>query len=263
MHGRWHSTLPLLTLLAACAEPTPMPEERSPPPLPEAIYMEAARRGAAVYRIQPRESLVLVQVGRAGPMKRLGHDHVVASEDVEGLAMLGDDPAMARADLRIPLRSLVVDKPGYRTRFGLDATVDEAAIESTYRNMQDEVLDSAQYPWAEVRAQFASATDDPPTLNVSVTLNGTAFDYLVPVELELDDRRLVVTGEMAMEHGDFGLPSYSAAGGLLRVAERLELEFSLVARRMTTVERARSPNPADSTREANRRSSQPVFFARK
>jgi polyisoprenoid-binding protein YceI len=190
-----------------------------------------------VYRIQTAESRLLVRVGRAGPMKNLGHDHVIASEDIEGLVMLHDDPAASRADLLVPLQRLVVDKAEYRAQLGVEGEVSESAIDGTTSNidgttsnMQDKVLESAIYPWAQISARFASAQSDPPTLSISVTLHGTAFEYLVPVDLKVEPDRFVINGEMTLRHTDFGLTPFSAMGGLLRVADELELQFALVAR---------------------------------
>ena len=236
MKSWWQSkpawALPLLLALASCAQPEQAPDATGRPLLPEDAYMEAARQGAAVYRIQTPESHVLVRVGRAGRMKNLGHDHVIASENIEGLVMLRDDPAASRADLLIPLQLLIVDKSEYRTQVGMEGEVSETAIDGTSSNMQDKVLESAIYPWVQVSARFASAQSDPPTLNVSVTLHGAAFEYLVPVDLQVEPDKLVISGDMTMQHEDFGLTPFSAAGGLLRVADQLELQFMLVARRI-------------------------------
>lgn len=225
-------TLSLLLALAGCAQPEQAPDTSARPQLPEEIYKEAARQGAAVYKIQTPESYVLVRVGRAGKMKSLGHDHVIATEHVEGLVMLRDDRAASRADLLIPLQLLVVDKPEFRTQLGMESEVSESAIAGTSSNMQDKVLESAIYPWLQVNARFASAQSDPPTLKVSMTLHGATFDYVVPVELQVDPDKLVIRGDMTMQHEDFGLTPFSAAGGLLRVADQLELQFMLVAHRI-------------------------------
>jgi polyisoprenoid-binding protein YceI len=80
-------------------------------------------------------------------------------------------------------------------------------------------------------AQYA-AQSDLPTLKVSMTLHGATFDYVVPVELQVEPDKLVIRGDMTMQHEDFGLTPFSAAGGLLRVADQLELQFMLVARRI-------------------------------
>jgi hypothetical protein len=78
--------------------------------------------------------------------------------------------------------------------------------------MQDKVLESAIYPWAQISARFASAQSDPPTLSLSATLHGTAFEYLVPVDLKVEPDRLVINGEMTLRHTDFGLTPFSAMG---------------------------------------------------
>ena len=220
----------LLLALASCAQPERVPDAPAKPLLPEDSYIEAARQGAAVYRIQAAESHVLVRVGRTGALKNLGHDHAIASEDIEGLVLISDDPSASRADLLVPLQRLVVDGPEYRAQLGLEDEVSESAIDGTTSNMQDKVLESATFPWAQVSARFASAQSDPPTLSVSVTLHGITFEYLVPVDLQVKPDRLVIRGDMTMQHEDFGLTPFSAAGGLLRVAEALELRFFLVAK---------------------------------
>jgi hypothetical protein len=224
--------LPLLLALAGCAKPVPEPVEPTGPQLPEATYAEAARQGADVYRIQTSESHVLVRVGRAGRMKNLGHDHVIASENVEGLVMLHDDPAESRADLLIPLQLLIVDKTEYREQMGLEGEMAESAIDGTSKNMQDKVLESEMYRWVQISARVASAQSDPPILDVSVTLHGATFEYRVPVDLQIEPDRLVIQGEMTMQHADFGLTPFSAAGGLIKVAEQLQLRFTLVAHRL-------------------------------
>jgi polyisoprenoid-binding protein YceI len=224
--------LPLLLALAGCVKPLPVPEAPSGPQLPEAAYIEAARQGAAVYRIDTSESRVLVRVGRAGRMKNLGHDHVIASENVDGLVMLHDDPVNSRADLLIPLQLLIVDKAEYRAQFGLEGEMTESAIEGTTSNMQDKVLESGIYPWVEISARFATVQSNPPMLDVSVTMHGATFEYRVPVELQVESERLVIEGEMTMQHSDFGLTPFSAAGGLIKVAEQLELQIMLVARQL-------------------------------
>ncbi len=220
-----------LAAIAGCAQPPYVPKDIEGPPLPEQIYRAAARDGTPVYRVDPQRSRVFIRVGRAGPMKSAGHDHVIASEDVDGLVLFGDDRGSARADLRLPLQRLAVDRPEYRERFGLEANVSESAINGTTRNMQDKVLESASYPWAEVTARFVPGPEAGQALAVNVALHGATFEYLVPVRIETDAGQLTVTGSMTIRHSDFGLERYSAAGGLLSVAEAIGIEFDVFAER--------------------------------
>jgi len=208
-----------------------MIDETSHAPLPEASYIEAARAGRDVYRIVPHESLILVRVGRAGRMQRFGHEHAVASEDLQGFVEIGGDLNAARTDLAFPLRNLVVDKPIYRERLQLDTEPSDDDIAGTYTNMLN-ILEPALYPWAKINAVIVSGPIGQPQLNVSVVLHGTAFELLLPVHLETLGDRLIASGSAVIRHTDFGLDPFSAAGGLLRVADELAVEFRLVGNRI-------------------------------
>ena len=56
-------------------------------------------------------------------------------------------------------------------------------------------------------------------------------DYSLPVELVVEPNKLVVSGSLTIVHSDFGLQPFSAAGGLLRVADQIDMDFEFVARR--------------------------------
>jgi len=223
----------LLALLAACAQPEWVPGDTSAPPLPERVYRDARRQGEAVYRVDSQRSRVFMRTGRDGPMKSAGHDHVIASVDVEGLVLVSADPERSRADLRLPLQQLVVDDPAYRERFGMEPDLPESAIEGTTRNMQDKVLESSRFPWATASVRVLSMQQDQAELAVSMTMHGVSHDYRVPAELKFDPDALTVSGSMTISHADFGLAPFSAAGGLLRVADDIEVVFEVVAERIT------------------------------
>ena len=219
--------IPGLLVQAATAQSPLAGEEPPASPLPEASYAAAALSGATVYRILPQESVILIRVGRAGLLKRLGHDHVLASEDVQGLVEFRDDPTVSRANLVVPLGKLIVDKPEYRERLGYDTQPSAADVAGTYTNML-KVLEPGLYPWVEVNARIASPDAVRPILNVSITLRGATFEYRLPVDLEIDDKHIFVSGHVTIRHSEFGLKLFAAAAGLLRVADKLEIEFRLV-----------------------------------
>jgi hypothetical protein len=75
------------------------------------LYRAALARGEPVFRVDPARSLVVIEAHRAGSLVRVGHDHVVASHDVQGYAA----PDQGRSDLYVPLGRLVVDEPELRT----------------------------------------------------------------------------------------------------------------------------------------------------
>lgn len=232
------AVLPLLALLASCAQPVARVDETSAAPLPADSYADAAKSGAAVYRVDPTESMVVAIVGRDGRLKHLGHDHAIASEDLIGYVEINSMRSGSRADLAMPIRNLVVDKAEYRKEFGLDTSPSESDIAGTYTNML-KVLEPESWPWATVRARFAAESGSAQELAVTIELHGMAFDYLVPVDLEITDERVVVSGEFRVMHTDFGLSPYTAAGGLLRVADEVGIRFRVVARRAAVNTRER------------------------
>ncbi|MDX1500558.1 MAG: YceI family protein [Woeseiaceae bacterium] len=217
-----------LGVLAACARPVARIDEPTAAPLPAGDYAEAAREGAAVFRIDPGRSLILVRVGRAGSMRKLGHDHAIASTDVQGFIALFDDIKRSRADVVFPLRNLRVDEPRHRERLGLDAGPDESDIAGTYTNML-KVLEPELAPWARLAARVAAGETGATELRVTIGLHGRERALSLPLDFERDGPRLVARGSATLTHQAFGLEPYSAAGGLLRVADELEVRFEFIA----------------------------------
>jgi hypothetical protein len=221
----------LLVTLAACAAPVQQERKDVLSPLPAASYREAAKRGAAVYEIDASKSLLLIRTGREGPARRLGHDHAIGSESLQGFLEIAADDRDSRGDLGFPVRSLVVDKPEYRDHFKLDTEPSAADIQGTYDNML-RVLEPDRHPWITARVRVASRRGKALELAVSITLHGTTSEYRIPVTLQVDSERLHAEARLDITHSEFGLEPFSAMGGLLRVADVLQVELKLVAARL-------------------------------
>src|SRR5712672_1136136 len=121
-------------MLAGCAPPVRKlaPAPAGPPAgFPEGYYREALAQGKPVLRVDPAESLVVIEVRRSGSLARLGHDHVVASHDVTGYVAPGE----GRADLYVALARLTVDEPALRVEAGFETQPTESDIAATRSNM--------------------------------------------------------------------------------------------------------------------------------
>jgi hypothetical protein len=159
----------LSTMLAGCApllrEPVSAPAA-PPADFPEGYYREALAQGKPVFRVDPAESLVVIEVRRAGSLARLGHDHVVASHEVRGYVA----PDEGRADLYVPLARMQVDEPALRKQAGLDTQPTESDIEGTRANMLEKVLEAEKFPFALIRVSGVKAKEKKTTLAVAITL---------------------------------------------------------------------------------------------
>src|SRR6266568_1233726 len=178
------STMLALTL-AGCAPPV---RERASAPaappaeFPEGYYLEAAARGRPVFRVDPRESLVVIEVRRAGSLARLGHDHVVAGHEVGGYVA----PDEGRADLYVALGRLAVDEAALRIEAGFDTQPAESDIEGTRANMLGKVLEAEKFPFALIRVSGADASQREVTLSVAITLHGSTRTLQAPARIDAD-----------------------------------------------------------------------------
>lgn len=214
-------------LVGACA-----PAGRAPPPA-ERIAPEAAAAGGARYRIDPARSEVRILVYRAGPLARLGHNHVLVARDLEGEVWLPADPAQARFSLSFPVAALAVDEPAARREEGEEfASVPSAEdVAGTRRNLESPaVLDAARYP--AIRLDGVAARGPAGLLaRARVVVRGRTSELEVPVEVAVTSGEIAVRGGFTVQQGTLGLEPFSVALGALRVRDDLAVRFRLVAAR--------------------------------
>ena len=217
----------LAGMLAACAPSIPpqMPAEitRAPAGFPEAHYLQAKALGKNILRVDSANSLVVIEVRRAGTFARLGHDHVVASHHVSGYVSAEE----GLADFYVPLEQMVVDEPKLRTEAGFDTQPSPEAIEGTRNNMLKQTLDAEHFPFALIHATCADTSRR--TLNVSIALHGVTRSYEVPVQMETIRDGIAVDGKMSFNQTDFGITPLSVLGGAIQVQDKLDLRFHIVA----------------------------------
>ncbi|HEU0189621.1 MAG TPA: YceI family protein [Gallionella sp.] len=217
----------LAGMLAACAPviPPQIPAEiaHAPAGFPEAHYLQAKALGKKILRVDSANSLVVIEVRRAGTLARLGHDHIVASRNVNGFVSVEE----GQADFYVPLEQLVVDEPGLRTEAGFDTQPSPEAIEGTRNNMLTTTLDAEHFPFALVHATWADA--DRRAVNVSITLHGVTRSFGVPVQMEAIRDGITVDGKMSFSQTDFGITPLSVLRGAIQVQDKLDLRFHIFA----------------------------------
>lgn len=223
----------IVGLIAGCAPQPPRPAEpaaQGPADFPTQHYLADAARGEAVFRIDPAGSLVVIEVRRAGSLARFGHDHVIASHDVQGYAAPGE----GRADLYVALDRLIVDEPALRAEAGFDTRPSEADIAGTRENMLTRVLEVERYPFALVALSDVARDGDDPAASVAITLHGTTRTARIPIGIVTTNEEIVANGRMVLEQTDFGIAPLSILGGAIQVADEVNLRFQIRARRCLT-----------------------------
>lgn len=224
-------------LLAACAATVPSataPPARTALDFPAQFYRDAAGRGA-VYALEPAASTLHVLVFRDGPLARQGHNHLLSAAAFTGAVFLPDGGLDgARMDLLVDADALAVDPDAGRSAAGaaFDAAVPPSARAGTRENMLGPaVLDAANHPRIGVRAVVVGGELPELTLEATLLLKGRSHAVQLPVHVDLDGDTLRARGALVLRQGELGLVPFSAAGGLLRVADAMVVRFDILGRR--------------------------------
>jgi hypothetical protein len=231
VRGRLVIAAIVVGFVAACAPPPP-PVKEAPPRVPEGFpadyYQRALDERKPVFRVDPSQSLATIEVRRGGSLARLGHDHVVASHDVQGYIA----PEARRADLYVELDRLMVDEPDLRKEAGFDTEPSAADIAGTRQNMLDKVLEVERYPYALISIKNIDHAADGTRLNAVITLHGTTRAIAIRAKVDATADAIEVSGRFALLQSEFGMSPFSILGGAIQVADQVDVRFRVRGRRV-------------------------------
>lgn len=222
----------LSLLLAACPRPVrPPPPTPTVPPTPSAPS-GADTRGAAVYEVSSQSSQLSIQVFRGGKFSRLGHNHVMTSQQVSGRVWVHPEFARSGFELSFPVAQLVVDDAEARRAAGSEFPPDipQSDKDGTRKNMlRAEVLDGEHYPEVKLRSAHVAGTLEAPQVTAHITIKDASRDVQVPVKLTIEGAKLSASGAFDILQTEFGIKPFSVALGALEVQDKLHIEFKIVA----------------------------------
>jgi hypothetical protein len=221
--------LPILAvLLGGCAAPSREPAPSAEPtPEPGVAALPFERWDVTGARVE-------VRVFRDGPMQRLGHNHVIVSDALDGTVKFREPMTNSGFELALPLESLVVDDPATRAGAGAEfaAPVPPKDREATRRNMLgDDVLASARQDVLRLAADGLSGTPGAFATRVRVSFRGEQRVVTVPFTVARRGDGLTAESRFRLMHSDLGLTPFTVALGALKVRNDIELHFRLEARR--------------------------------
>jgi hypothetical protein len=167
-----HILTALLTtaLLVSCSAPredSGIPQQR-PANFPIAIYAKPNSQ-SSLYQLDSANSIVKIKVLRGGAMAKFGHDHIVASRNVQGYLLLGNDGS-CRADFYASLNQLIVDDPVLRDEANLLTTPSEKDIAGTKTNMLNS-LQAAEFPFVQLQSLDCSGAINGHSVPTNISLH--------------------------------------------------------------------------------------------
>jgi hypothetical protein len=223
---------PVLLILAACATAPREEAPPAPPPAPAQPAPGAPLVPGEVWKVVA--SQLAVRVYRDGPMQKLGHNHLIMSERVEGEILLREPLTATSFTLRVPLESFVVDDGAARAAAGGDfaAPVPAQDAEGTRRNMLGEkLLDAAHNPVMTLNSESISGEPGSYVAQVRVTLAAAGHVVPAPFTVTIGGDVLRAHASLHLKHADVGLQPFNVALGALKVRDDFEVELTLEARR--------------------------------
>lgn len=183
------------------------------------------------YVIDQENSFVWIYVYRAGFMNALGHDHLISTSVLNGSLTYTPPPELGGSfKLTIPVDTLVVDDRKQRSLAGeqFSDPVPGDARAGTRRNMLSEkVLDAARYPDIAVDGRWLEGPLTHGSVAVTIAMRGTQRKLALPVSIEMQNDKLIAAGIFRLSQTAIGITPLSILGGALKVADGLDVQYSL------------------------------------
>jgi polyisoprenoid-binding protein YceI len=184
------------------------------------------------YVIDAQSSWIRVLVYRAGLMSAFGHNHVVASNAINGTVVYGNEPRDATVELFFPVQSLVVDDRSLRDLEGDDFSrrVSDKDISGTRKNMLGEnVLDADNYETIRIKSTDIQGEIDSLLVTANVSVAGRVNLISFPASVVFSDGTVTISGIADIRQEELGLKPFSAAFGTLKTHQDLTIRFEIRA----------------------------------
>ncbi|MDG1818543.1 MAG: hypothetical protein P8H31_01805, partial [Porticoccaceae bacterium] len=187
----------LLTLAGCASKPDISPQQTAPPDFPHSIYTEADN-GSSVYKVDSNASQILITVRRGGLMASLGHDHIVASHDLQGYILIEQNPEnqnqACRADFYAPIAQLEVDNAELRRQANLLTTPSAKDIAGTTANMLKSIA-AADFPFARLHSSDCLAALSGEQAEVLLTIHGANQTQKIAINIEeVNEEKIILRG---------------------------------------------------------------------
>ncbi len=224
----------LLLVLCGCVPQPHMPTMRLPAGglpdgFPTTFYAQVPAQ--ARYGVVAERSELTVKVYRAGALATFGHNHVIQGH-INGFVYLAEDLTDARADLYVRVGDLVVDDAAARAAAGPDFATQpsQSDIAGTRTNMLGpQVLDAEAAPFVTVHVTPIHVGAQTTQVQLSLNVRGHLARVPVDVTWHRNGDELSIRGAFSVDHATLGLAPFSAFGGAIRVADRIDIVVSIVA----------------------------------
>jgi polyisoprenoid-binding protein YceI len=180
----------------------------------------------AVYNIDAAKSRIELAVHRAGLLKVAGHDHVIEARKFSGEVRFDSRKvADSSVSLKVEAGSLIVLDPDTPEK-------DREEVQATMLGAQ--VLDTKEFHeilFHSTKVSYGGRTTEDLTLTGKLTLHGIEKEIAFPVHIHVEQNLLRASGTVTIAQTDFGIKPIIIGLGMIRVADKVRVDFNLLAER--------------------------------
>jgi len=163
--------------------------------------------------IDVAHSTIRIHVGKAGIFSAAGHEHWVAAPIADGKL---DEATPASISFRVETAKLRLEE---------DKSLSADKQAEVQRTMQTQVLESEKYPEITFRSISVQQTGlDRWDVRGELSLHGQTHLIRSAVQKEQDK----YVGRCELKQTEFGIQPVRVGGGMVRVKDQLDIEFSIV-----------------------------------
>jgi polyisoprenoid-binding protein YceI len=178
--------------------------------------------------IDPGQTTITLQVGRAGVFAFAGHDHEVVAPALQGRITLD------RANISRSSVSVTFEAAALRVTGKGEPSEDVPEVQRVM--LSDQVLDVKRHPTITFQSRqvsFVKQSANQMTLGITgdLTLHGVTRRLDVPVTVQLAADGLRANGRATVRQSQFGIRPVTAGAGTVRVKDEVDVVLSVTARR--------------------------------
>ncbi len=185
---------------------------------PTVAAAQSSARDSLTYIIH-QESRFKVETRKAGLLGFLGHEHVVRARAFSGrIVYYPEAPLRSRVEITVLSDSLEIL-----------TNADTSDLRKMTEVMRTEVLKVEQYPTITFVSRSVAATDHGLRVDGALTMVGETREITFDVTVDANAYTFRTAGTFSVKQTDFGIKPYSAASGMVKVADEVTFHFDVLA----------------------------------
>jgi polyisoprenoid-binding protein YceI len=177
------------------------------------------------YHLDPSQGEFLVKTGSGGVFGAFGHKHTISIRNFSGTLQF--DPAhLENSSLEMNIQADQLEV--------VPSKKDDKDKPKIEKEMRENVLEVAEYPEIHFKSTSISAKKlTPDNYEVKImgdlTLHGVTRNIPINAKVTMLENEVKAKGDFSLLQTDYKIKPYSAAGGTVKVKNKLDFAFDMVA----------------------------------